>query len=167
MRLFRLLSALLAVGLPQAIAAAETLTVAQRPVADEKAVFATVESISVVPARGRIGGTVVQLKVREGDQVTAGQAITTIGGLGRFLPFEVDPISAAYATGQLAPQGLFGGLLGGLAGGFGGRAIGNLFGGSGGAIGSQVGRTIGSIAGGFLPFQVDPLTAAYASGQLA
>ena len=57
----------------------ETLTVALRPVADEKAVFATVESISVVPARGRIGGTVVQLNVREGDPVTRGQAIATIG----------------------------------------------------------------------------------------
>ena len=64
---------------PAGIVAAETLTVAQQPVADEKAVFATVESISVVPARGRIGGTVVQLNVREGDRVTAGQAIATIG----------------------------------------------------------------------------------------
>ncbi|MGB8401819.1 efflux RND transporter periplasmic adaptor subunit [Bradyrhizobium sp.] len=60
-------------------AAAETLTVASRPVADEKAVFATVESVSVVPARGRIGGTVVQLNVREGDAVTRGQTIATIG----------------------------------------------------------------------------------------
>ncbi|MGJ5181510.1 efflux RND transporter periplasmic adaptor subunit, partial [Bradyrhizobium oligotrophicum] len=38
-------------------ALAETLTVTPRHVADEKAVFATVESVSVVPARGRIGGT--------------------------------------------------------------------------------------------------------------
>jgi len=60
-------------------ASAETLTVALRPVADEKAVFATVESISVVPARGRIGGTIVQLNVREGDPVTRGQAIAAIG----------------------------------------------------------------------------------------
>jgi RND family efflux transporter MFP subunit len=58
---------------------AETLTVALRPVSDEKAVFATVESISVVPARGRIGGTVVPLNVREGDPVTRGQAIAIIG----------------------------------------------------------------------------------------
>ena len=68
-----------AVSFPACIVAAETLTVAQQPVADEKAVFATVESISVVPARGRIGGTVVRLNVREGDRVTAGQAIATIG----------------------------------------------------------------------------------------
>jgi RND family efflux transporter MFP subunit len=58
---------------------AEILTVASRSVADEKAVFATVESISVVPARGRIGGIVVQLNVREGDPVTSGQAIAAIG----------------------------------------------------------------------------------------
>lgn len=61
------------------VAGAETLTVALRPVRDEKAVFATVESISVVPARGRIGGTIVQLNVREGDPVTRGQAIAAIG----------------------------------------------------------------------------------------
>ena len=60
-------------------ARAGTLTVAARPVADEKAVFATVESVSVVPARGRIGGTIVQLNVREGDAVVRGQAIATVG----------------------------------------------------------------------------------------
>jgi len=60
-------------------ARADVFTVASRPVADEKAVFATVESISVVPARSRIGGTVVQLNVREGDPVTRGQVIASIG----------------------------------------------------------------------------------------
>ncbi|RED32038.1 RND family efflux transporter MFP subunit [Rhodopseudomonas thermotolerans] len=59
--------------------AAGTLTVAETKISDEKAVFATVESISVVPARARIGGTVVALKVREGDSVKAGQEIATIG----------------------------------------------------------------------------------------
>ncbi|TAK47337.1 MAG: efflux RND transporter periplasmic adaptor subunit [Xanthobacteraceae bacterium] len=58
---------------------AETFAVVPRQVSDEKAVFATVESVSVVPARGRIGGTVVQLNVREGDRVTRGQSIATIG----------------------------------------------------------------------------------------
>jgi RND family efflux transporter MFP subunit len=60
-------------------ARAESQTVAPRTVADEKAVFATVESVSVVPARGRIGGTVVQLDLREGDHVSRGQAIAAIG----------------------------------------------------------------------------------------
>lgn len=62
-----------------ASASAETLAVASRSVTDEKAVFATVESVSVVPARGRIGGTIVQLNVREGDRVTRGQTIAAIG----------------------------------------------------------------------------------------
>jgi RND family efflux transporter MFP subunit len=62
-----------------AAANAETLNVVERAVADEKAVFATVESISVVPARSRIGGTVAQLNVREGDAVTRGQAIAVVG----------------------------------------------------------------------------------------
>ena len=79
MRLKIMLAALAVAVLPAGLARAETLTVTQRPIDDEKAVFATVESISVVPARGRIGGTVAQLKVREGDRVTAGQAIATIG----------------------------------------------------------------------------------------
>jgi len=60
-------------------ASAQQIAVVPRSVADEKAVFATVESISVVPARGRIGGLVVQLGVREGDPVTSGQAIAAIG----------------------------------------------------------------------------------------
>ncbi len=72
-------SILAAAALGANAAAAQGLTVALRPVADEKAVFATVESISVVPARGRIGGTIVQLNVREGDPVTRGQAIAAIG----------------------------------------------------------------------------------------
>jgi RND family efflux transporter MFP subunit len=78
-RLSFVLTALALAVLPAGIARADTLTVKQQPIDDEKAVFATVESISVVPARGRIGGTVAQLKVREGDRVTAGQAIATIG----------------------------------------------------------------------------------------
>jgi RND family efflux transporter MFP subunit len=69
---------LIGVALPIVQAQAGALTVAARPVADEKAVFATVESISVVPARVRIGGTVVQLQVREGDAVTRGQAIAAV-----------------------------------------------------------------------------------------
>jgi RND family efflux transporter MFP subunit len=79
MRRLSVLSLVAAMAWQTAPALAETLTVAPRQVADEKAVFATVESISVVPARGRIGGTIVQLSVREGDSVKRGQPIALIG----------------------------------------------------------------------------------------
>ena len=79
MRGLKTIAILVAAMVTTAAACAETLTVAPRSVADEKAVFATVESVSVVPARGRIGGTIVQLNVREGDPVKQGQAIAAIG----------------------------------------------------------------------------------------
>ncbi|NVN84914.1 MAG: efflux RND transporter periplasmic adaptor subunit [Rhodopseudomonas sp.] len=79
MRVLITVGLLATVALGQSVARAETFTVASRQVADEKAVFATVESISVVPARGRIGGTIVALGVREGDSVKRGQVIATIG----------------------------------------------------------------------------------------
>ncbi|MFB9263274.1 efflux RND transporter periplasmic adaptor subunit [Bradyrhizobium erythrophlei] len=75
----RVLAVVAALVLPAAQARAETLTIVQRSIADEKAIFATVESISVVPARSRIGGTVAQLHVKEGDAVTRGQAIVVVG----------------------------------------------------------------------------------------
>src|SRR5664280_505951 len=63
----------------QAALAQDTFVVAPKTVADEKAVFATVESANVVPARARIGGTVVELAVKEGDGVKQGQVVATIG----------------------------------------------------------------------------------------
>lgn len=64
-----------------AIAADETdvLVVTPTAILDEKAVFATVESVNVSAARARIGGTVATLNVREGDRVTRGQVIASIG----------------------------------------------------------------------------------------
>ncbi|NUB27717.1 efflux RND transporter periplasmic adaptor subunit [Azospirillum brasilense] len=76
-----LAAALLAALLPlSAAAAAEpgTLTVQPRPVEDLKAVFATVESVRETLARTRIGGTVADLTVTEGDKVTVGQVIATV-----------------------------------------------------------------------------------------
>lgn len=60
-------------------AAADTFTVAPSKVADEKAVFATVESANIVPARARIGGTVAELTVKDGDEVKQGQVVATVG----------------------------------------------------------------------------------------
>lgn len=46
---------------------------------DDKAVFATVESRDVVPARVRTGGTIASLAVRDGDRVERGQVLATVG----------------------------------------------------------------------------------------
>jgi len=43
------------------------------PTADEKAVFATIETANVVPARVRVGGTIAALKIKQGDRVEQGQ----------------------------------------------------------------------------------------------
>jgi len=59
-------------------ASAAEFTVKQTATQDEKAVFATVESTSIVPARARIGGTIVDLGIREGDSVKSGQVVATI-----------------------------------------------------------------------------------------
>lgn len=55
-----------------------TYTVAVSLVEDQKAVFATVESLDVVAARARIGGTVTELLVDEGSPVEAGQKIARV-----------------------------------------------------------------------------------------
>lgn len=55
------------------------ITVRQTDLTDQKAVFATVESPNVVPARARIGGTIASLAVRQGDAVTQGQVIAVVG----------------------------------------------------------------------------------------
>ncbi|MBR0681224.1 efflux RND transporter periplasmic adaptor subunit [Roseomonas eburnea] len=71
-----LLPFLLLMSLP---AAAETrLTVMPQTVADERPVFATVESVREVEARARIAGTLAALSVREGDSVAAGQVIARV-----------------------------------------------------------------------------------------
>lgn len=48
-------------------------------ISDEKSVFATIESAHVVPARVRTGGTILELKVRQGDRVEQGDVLATVG----------------------------------------------------------------------------------------
>ncbi len=69
----------LAIALARPANAEETFAVAPASVSDQKAVFATVESRRIVPARARIGGTVAELAVREGDHVELGQVVATVG----------------------------------------------------------------------------------------
>ena len=58
--------------------AAAQQTVTRQQVDDRKAVIATVEPIRELVARARIGGTIVALSVREGDQVAAGDRIALV-----------------------------------------------------------------------------------------
>jgi RND family efflux transporter MFP subunit len=58
---------------------AQTFEVEPVTLADEKAVFATVESREVEAARVRTGGTIASLTVKEGDWVEAGEVVARIG----------------------------------------------------------------------------------------
>ncbi len=70
--------ALAATLLPQAAGAGE-FVVQPITVTDTKAVFGQVESREVVPARVRIGGTLLTRRVEEGSAVTAGEVIAVVG----------------------------------------------------------------------------------------
>jgi RND family efflux transporter MFP subunit len=59
-------------------ALADTVTLTPTLTVEWKAVYGRIEARDRVPARARIGGTVVELTVGEGDVVTAGQPIATI-----------------------------------------------------------------------------------------
>lgn len=74
MRLPGLITALLA---PVAALAAE-IEVKPLPVTETKAVFGKVETRDVVPARARIGGTLISIAVSEGDAVTQGDRIAEV-----------------------------------------------------------------------------------------
>lgn len=57
---------------------AGTLLVEPQTISEWKAVYGRVEARDSVPARARIGGTVIDLKVTEGDQVKAGDVIASV-----------------------------------------------------------------------------------------
>jgi RND family efflux transporter MFP subunit len=58
--------------------AAQELAVVAAPLTEWKAVYGTVEARDRSPARARLGGTLVDLSVTEGDLVTAGQVLARI-----------------------------------------------------------------------------------------
>ena len=57
---------------------AEPMTLAPLQVTDWKAVYGRIEARDRIPARARLGGTLVALDVSEGDSVTAGQVLARI-----------------------------------------------------------------------------------------
>ncbi|WP_101068691.1 efflux RND transporter periplasmic adaptor subunit [Roseovarius salinarum] len=75
MRGFFVAAAFLVLGVP---AGAESLSLSPQSITEWKAVYGQVETRDRVPARARIGGTVVELTVSEGDTVEAGQQIARV-----------------------------------------------------------------------------------------
>lgn len=71
------LAALFALTLAPA-ALAGSIVVEPTVVPEWKAVYGRVEARDTIPARARIGGTLVELVVTEGDQVSAGQRIAVV-----------------------------------------------------------------------------------------
>jgi RND family efflux transporter MFP subunit len=69
---------LAAVFLSAGCAAAAELELAPTDIIETKAVYGRIETRDVVPARSRIGGTLVAVTVTEGDTVTSGQVIARV-----------------------------------------------------------------------------------------
>ena len=72
-----ILAAVLAATLPLRVLA-EDLPLAPMSVTEWKAVYGRIEAQSRIPARARLGGTLVTLDVIEGDLVTAGQVLAQV-----------------------------------------------------------------------------------------
>ncbi len=87
---------------PAQAATPKTFLVAPSSIRDEKAVFATVQSAYVVPARSRIGGTILELKVRQGDAVKSGQVIATVADAKLALQINSYAAQAQAASAQVA-----------------------------------------------------------------
>lgn len=63
---------------PVAALSAEALRLTAREVPEWKAVYGRVEARNLVPARARISGTLAELLVSEGDEITAGARIAMV-----------------------------------------------------------------------------------------
>ena len=91
----------LGLGLAGHAFAQDTFTVQPVTVSDEKAVFATVESANVVPARARLGGTIAELQVRQGDKVERVDLFADLGLHVSQRPFDAP---TAVGDGSIVPE---------------------------------------------------------------
>lgn len=73
-------------------ALAETVTLAPVMLTEWKAVYGRIEARDRIPARARLGGTLVRLDVAEGDVVTAGQPLAMI--VDEKLAFRLSAVAA-------------------------------------------------------------------------
>lgn len=85
------LAAILLSALP-VVALAEAQAIAPVKVTDWKAVYGQIEARDRIPARARIGGTLVSLTVTEGETVAAGQQIAEI--VDDTIVFQISAIDA-------------------------------------------------------------------------
>ena len=95
---------LLILALPAAPAQAAGeggFTVARVSVSDDKSVFASVRSADTVPARARIAGTIVELKVDEGRAVSAGAVVALVADEKLALRAEAIDAQIAAATSEV------------------------------------------------------------------
>ena len=95
---------LLILALPAAPAQAAGeggFTVARVSVSDDKSVFASVRSADTVPARARIAGTIVELKVDEGSAVSAGAVVALVADEKLALRAEAIDAQIAAATSEV------------------------------------------------------------------
>lgn len=83
---------LCALCLPMTVRAEGSLLVTPVEVTDWKAVHGRVEAKDTIPARARLGGTLVGLEVAEGDHVQAGQVLGRI--VDEKLDFQIGAIDA-------------------------------------------------------------------------
>lgn len=92
-----ILTSLLLLGLSLTPRAqAETLMLAPVKVTEWKAVFGRIEARDRLPARARLGGTLMELAVKEGDVVTAGDVMGRI--VDEKLSFQLTAIDAQKAS---------------------------------------------------------------------
>ncbi len=73
-------------------ALAETITLQPVKVVDWKAVYGRIEARDRIPARARLGGTLVELQVAEGEMVEAGKPLARI--IDEKLTFQLSALSA-------------------------------------------------------------------------
>jgi RND family efflux transporter MFP subunit len=85
-----------------ALAQPASFTVSSAPIADQKAVFATVEAAHVVPARARLAGTVAAYTVQDGDTVQARQQIAMVADPAMLQQLHALDADIATAHAQLA-----------------------------------------------------------------
>lgn len=92
MRLLLLVATLLFAG----GAVAETMKLEPVTVTEWKSVYGTIQARTTVPARARIGGSVIAIMVTEGDTVTAGEKIAEVKD--EKLAFQIDALNAQIAA---------------------------------------------------------------------